>query len=807
MDRPTRQEDVAKELRARNGLTLRTKLRASAYTSGGPNYRKLFRFLDLDNSGVIEAGEFLQLCRKSGKVARGDGVGRCSDSELLDVFHHDVDADGNGAVSVDEFIAWIKRDGAASASTAGRRESGARAVDGGDDDDVDASFAPVWPHSLDEKLFILQPPMHFANRSSPQRVMREGGRKLDDGARGKLAVYLGSSIAEQKEWERRGMPASPSPVKQGRRRQRPPSPAPSPSRYATFSSANSSSSSSSRVQPPLRPRDLTAAATPTASSPLAEKLLSMTHGLAERVASASRGGSSSNALGNANPPARPSPEKKRVLDKLAFLIERFNQVATISTSLEQRVYDLTDYCHELEGALVQHEEKQRAAEALRAENDSLRRSLCEVQARLDAKYDDFGTVSDVASGLVARIDQGETLLASMHGKIQQLALKLRQEHKMRCDAEAMVLSMEKSVRSANRRSRRGSAQRIDVAHQSADEADDVTLLSSSSSSPLGAHNRQGSTTPLAQYQGAFESMNHFEGYLEKLRSKRLEREQQRVVQREKRKSSAGTAAISTDAQQSKRKAAAVLRARAVGTDARPFDMARTSETEARQGAKAIPDVYDEDYGGMSKRLRPAATASAATAAAAAVREKSSATYSVREEPAMPTIKSHVVSIAQRPVSGGARTGAAKRLHDDKASHESSSVREKSGSPDPVLPQLENLPSPTPVWSGLDSLEELRDIHEAGQDILSKLSTLNSGSKSVGSAERRRAGRDAARLEDHVDQLTQQYHDLLAAANDECGIKRLVDDEAASESEVTAVGSQEIEGDASAKSKSPKKKKK
>ena len=35
----------------------------------------------------------------------------------------------------------------------------------------------------------------------------------------------------------------------------------------------------------------------------------------------------------------------------------------------------------------------------------------------------------------------------------------------------------------------------------------------------------------------------------------------------------------------------------------------------------------------------------------------------------------------------------------------------------------------------------------------------------------------------------------------------MDDEAASESEVTAVGSQEIEGDASAKSKSPKKKKK
>ena len=128
---------------------------------------------------------------------------------------------------------------------------------------------------------------------------------------------------------------------------------------------------------------------------------------------------------------------------------------------------------------------------------------------------------------------------------------------------------------------------------------------------------------------------------------------------------------------------------------------------------------------------------------------------------------------------------------------------------------------TPAWSGLDSLEELRDIHDAGQDILSKLSTLNSGSKSVGSAERRRAGRDAARLEDHVDQLTQQYHDLLAAATEhgDKGDALLDNNSLTEEAEVAevveaegteagkAVGNSIIEGEVKAKSSKKKKHKK
>ena len=186
---------------------LRRKLRASAYTAGGPDYRKLFRFLDLDNSGVIEKTEFIQLCRKSGKVSRG----LASDAELMGVFRRNVDKDGNGSVSVDELIGWIES-GANGETSRGRRgRHGAASSPAGSA----TGEAPksVWPNTPDDPLYILQPPMHFANRASPQRVLREGGRKINDGTSSKLAAYLGSSAADQKAWEMRGMPASPSPVK------------------------------------------------------------------------------------------------------------------------------------------------------------------------------------------------------------------------------------------------------------------------------------------------------------------------------------------------------------------------------------------------------------------------------------------------------------------------------------------------------------------------------------------------------------------------------------------------------------------
>ena len=100
-----KQENVrAKEHRSRNGMTLRTKLRASAYTAGGTDYRKLFRFLDTDNSGFLNFSEFLALCRKSGKIVRT----QVTDQEIEDLFKEEVDADGNGEISIEEFIAWIE---------------------------------------------------------------------------------------------------------------------------------------------------------------------------------------------------------------------------------------------------------------------------------------------------------------------------------------------------------------------------------------------------------------------------------------------------------------------------------------------------------------------------------------------------------------------------------------------------------------------------------------------------------------------------------------------------------------------------
>ena len=101
-----REKIEARDHRSRNGITLRTKLRASAYTAGGIDYRKLFRFLDLDNSGQIDEREFISLCRKSGKVVRT----QVTDEELLDVFHNDIDRDHSGSISIDEFIAWIEEE-------------------------------------------------------------------------------------------------------------------------------------------------------------------------------------------------------------------------------------------------------------------------------------------------------------------------------------------------------------------------------------------------------------------------------------------------------------------------------------------------------------------------------------------------------------------------------------------------------------------------------------------------------------------------------------------------------------------------
>ena len=86
----------------RGQSTIKTRLRAAAYTAGGTNYYKLFRFYDRDNSGLINEHEFMSLCRKDGKVTRV----MMTDKEIFHIFRA-VDTDGSGEVSHEELISWI----------------------------------------------------------------------------------------------------------------------------------------------------------------------------------------------------------------------------------------------------------------------------------------------------------------------------------------------------------------------------------------------------------------------------------------------------------------------------------------------------------------------------------------------------------------------------------------------------------------------------------------------------------------------------------------------------------------------------
>ena len=86
----------------RGEITVKTKLRAAAYTAGGTNYKKLFRFYDRDNNGTICQKEFMALARKDGKITRI----MMTDQELSKVFHV-VDQDHSGQIEVNELVAWI----------------------------------------------------------------------------------------------------------------------------------------------------------------------------------------------------------------------------------------------------------------------------------------------------------------------------------------------------------------------------------------------------------------------------------------------------------------------------------------------------------------------------------------------------------------------------------------------------------------------------------------------------------------------------------------------------------------------------
>ena len=89
--------------------SIRSKLRAAAYTIGGINWYKLFKHYDRDNSGALDYDEFRRAVRRDAKLT----VSQLPDSDLRWLFRQ-IDVDGGGSVEIEEFTNYLeekKKDG------------------------------------------------------------------------------------------------------------------------------------------------------------------------------------------------------------------------------------------------------------------------------------------------------------------------------------------------------------------------------------------------------------------------------------------------------------------------------------------------------------------------------------------------------------------------------------------------------------------------------------------------------------------------------------------------------------------------
>ena len=431
----------------------------------------------------------------------------------------------------------------------------------------------------------IQPPLHF-NNNSPGKITRLDGKVTDDGSTQKLSHFLRSPPrspahrflasqnkhnsssfspsspfrrtfgAEMHQWESKGMPRSPIVVNNNGRN-------PSPSAPHTPAAA--------------------------ATNALTSDLLSITDGLKERIEHAAQDPTTR------YPPGSPESKfKQDLLRKIAYLVERFHQVAQVSTTLEKRVHDLQAYCVELEERLVQKnntleeaavpktEEKEKKEEkkeegreeeknknhhintmsrtesasttalinSLTHENSALRNQLATVHDQLDQKDERFDEISDATIELSKRIEQGESLLSNMHAMMGQMAARLHTEHAQRLQAEAALLyeqqqhqqksEIEAHSTASKRQRRRLSLSRVGISHYSADEADDEV-----DEAETDGEKDSNNLTPMAQYDGGFATKKHFDTYLTKLEAIRGKATRERETAREKRRRNERTGTASS----------------------------------------------------------------------------------------------------------------------------------------------------------------------------------------------------------------------------------------------------------------------
>lgn len=88
------------------GAVVKNKLRAAAYNNGKINLEKLFSFYDRDNSGAIDFNEFKSMVRRDGKIT----ANQVTDMALAKFFKG-LDLDESGELELGEFLDWLNDSG------------------------------------------------------------------------------------------------------------------------------------------------------------------------------------------------------------------------------------------------------------------------------------------------------------------------------------------------------------------------------------------------------------------------------------------------------------------------------------------------------------------------------------------------------------------------------------------------------------------------------------------------------------------------------------------------------------------------